>query len=476
MSIQLTSDRGRPRYIQLKEALAKLIDDGQLKEGERLPTVRQLASQLGVTPLTVAGAYKELAREGYLVARVGSGTFVSRRAPAGEERAGEWGQAQVEVGPGTINFMTSVPTPDFFPVEEFKTAVVEVLDRDGAAVFSYDDSRGFQPLREGFAQLMRARGVVCGADDVQVVSGAQQGLDVIAKALLSPGDEVIVESPTYPGALAAFRSRGAVIREWPLTRAGPDLALLKRIIRSGRPKLLYLMPDFQNPTGYCYTTEERRAISRAAGQAGMYILEEDAFSELDYAGRRLLPLAALAGGRRTIYLKSFSKILMPGLRLAFIILPAELQAAVLAAKQASDIASSGLNQRALDVMLRRGWWDRCVDAMVGVYKERYYCMQRCLHEQLPAAVRWYANDGGLYFWLELPPECDSTAVAAELRQADVLVSPGDEFFPRRSGKQYLRLSCAATGCEDIARGCTILGQVLRRWLGGPAVKQRSPWL
>jgi DNA-binding transcriptional MocR family regulator len=375
-----------------------------------------------------------------------------------------------------VNFMTATPGLDQFPVADFKTAVVEALDRDGAAVFSYDDSRGYLPLREAYATGLRARGVPCSADSVQIVSGAQQGLDIVAKALLAPGDEVIVERPTYPGALAAFRSRGAVIRELPLTPGGPDLTELRRLMRSGRPRLLYLMPDFQNPTGYCYTAREREAIVKAAAKAGVFILEEDTFSDLDYGGRQLRPLAAIAGNGGTIHLRSFSKVLMPGLRLAFLVVPPELQPAVLAAKQATDIASSGLNQRALDIMMRRGSWERCLERMVESYRSRYQLMRSRLQDELPDAVRWYSYDGGLYFWLELPPQCAATQIAAELREAGVLVSPGREFFARRFDRQYIRLSCAAADPDAIERGCRALGQALQRRVRVKPETRPYPWL
>lgn len=477
VSIHLDESAPLPRYLQIKNQLASLIEQGILPPGAKLPPIRALAERLNVNPVTVVNAYKELEKTGLVNSHVGRGTYVSgTKLSARDRTSSDAGYSQVELGPGHINFITSTPSSSLFPIDDFKAAVVEVLDRDREKVFSYDDSRGFYPLRESLSRYMTGRDLHRSPESIQIVSGAQQGLDIIAKALLSPGDEAVVESPTYPGALAAFRSRGAVIREMPLTSAGPDWETLRKTLKKGRVRFIYVMPDFQNPTGYIYSPAERKELLSIASRYGVYILEEDTFSELDYLPRRYPPVAAYDREERVIFLKSFSKILMPGLRLAFLSVPSALQPKILSAKQTSDIASSGLNQRALDVMIRQDTWAENLRNMVKVFGKRYHIMEQTLKRLLPPAVTFSGYNGGLHFWLELPEGVNAEQIAADCRAEKLLISTDREFFPQGGTGKYLRLSFAAVDAADIERGCAILSDTINRQMGIHGSRTVTPWL
>jgi DNA-binding transcriptional MocR family regulator len=469
VSIQLNKKSKQSLYVQLYEHLLELIVSGNLSSGYLLPPVRKLAASLGVNPGTVVGAYKLLEQNGYVFSRAGSGSYVAEisgrpdeesQAVADVHKAEVISPRQAVVSKDCIDFATVMPPPDLLPIDDFKDILIEVLDRDKGNAFSYQDSQGFEPLRGAISQYLKGHGIRAQADNVQIISGAQQGIDIIAKALLNFGDYVFTENPTYPGAIAAFRSRGAKIVEINMESDGIDIQDLEAKIRCFRPKLIYVMANIQNPTGYSYSLAKRNRLIGLARRYNAIILEDDYINELDFSDTPLAPLKALDRDHRVIYLKSFSKIFMPGLRLAFLLMPPQMVSHILTVKHHSDISTSGLTQRAFDLYLRKGIWQKHIVAVQRIYLERYQTTLAAIEQFLPPSVLCHRPRGGLTCWLALPEGISAYAVVQAAEQQGVLLTPGTAFFPRHAPDRFIRLSFAVICSEEIRQGVKVLGTII----------------
>lgn len=470
VSIQLERESRTPLYVQLYDALRELIINGKLSHGYLLPPVRKLAAYLQVNPGTVVSAYKLLEQNGYIFSRSGSGSYVAEISgdsedecqPPALEAEFEAVVPKAVVPDDCLDFATVMPPPDLLPIDDFKNVLIEVLDRDQGNAFSYQDSQGFLPLRQSIARYLKDQGVKAQADNVQIISGAQQGIDIVAKSLLNYGDYVFTENPTYPGAIAAFRSRGAKIIEINMENDGMDIRDLETKIRSFRPKLIYVMANIQNPTGYSYSIAKRNRLIGLARRYNAMILEDDYISELDVSNNPLAPIKALDRDQRVIYLKSFSKIFMPGLRLAFLLMPPSVATRVMASKHNSDISTSGLTQRAFDLYLRKGIWQRHIAAIRRIYLERYQTTLAAIEQFLPPAVTCHRPRGGLTCWLALPEGVSARQVVTEAEAQGLLLTAGTAFFPRQAPDRFIRLSFAVAGSAQILQGIKLLGEIIAR--------------
>lgn len=469
VSIQLSKEHPEALYVQLYRQICSLISRGELSHGFLLPSVRKFAKRLGVNPGTVVSAYRLLEKNGYIFSRGGSGSYVAQvpvemdDGESAEARTGEPDEAIYAPPPsedGLINLAGIALNPEWISVEKFKQVINEVLDRDKGYAFGYQESQGFYPLRESIAANLGAHGVKADAGNVQIISGAQQGIDIAAKALLNYGDYVFTETPTYPGAIAAFRSRGAKIVEIPMLADGICLERLEENLRTFRPKLIYVMPNIQNPTGCSYSLQKRARLMGLARYYQAIILEDDYISELSYEKEQMAPLKAIDRDDRVIYLKSFSKIFMPGLRLAFLTIPSPLIGRLLSVKHNSDISTSGLTQRAFDLYLRKGVWHVHIDEIKRLYTAQFNVTLRAIEKHLPACVRYIKPLGGLSVWLTLPESIPASRVVREALGSKVLIAEGSAFFPRRAEDRYLRISFAAAGAADIAAGIRRVGEIV----------------
>ena len=399
VSIQL-SESG-PMYIQIAEQIETQILDAELHPGQRLPTIRKFAAGLDVNTITIVKAYEYLEEKGLITKIKGSGVYVgniydrntqdhiqlkSTKKPIPitdlnneelylDSEINLMNGGQIALRNDVINFSTTTPTPELFPVEAFKEALNQVLDEDGGAAFGYAESNGYLPLRNSISQFFSSEyNIQTPAERLQIISGAQQGIDIAAKALLTSGDPVLVEDPSYTGALAVFKSRGAKVIGIPVLSSGIDLDKLEKNIAFYKPKLFYCMPDFQNPTGYQYTVETRQKILDLARNYDFFIIEDDYVSDLYFNDTTKLPtiksLESDAEDKRVIYIKSFSKLLMPGLRIGFLSAPDKIYRDILQAKHLTDISSSGLIQRAFYRYLTSGNWNVHVRLMMDIYKKK----------------------------------------------------------------------------------------------------------
>ncbi len=456
VSIHLDKESKRPLYLQLYQEIVRLIDRGILEEGERLPPIRKLAKNLNVNPVTVINAYNLLEKENYIRSRVGSGTYVIHKRTEAETEAITQG---IE-----YDFASASLSPELFPAEEFKSAIVKVLDEEKGYAFDYGESEGYRPLRDSINRLLLVPlGIDVDIEDIYIVSGGQQGIEIVAKTLLDYQDVVYIESPTYTGAISAFRSRSARIIEIPIKEDGIDMDELKFKLKLKPPKLLYVMSSFQNPTGYSYSKEKKEEILNLAERFDFYILEDDHLNELYYL-ERVQPLKALDKNERVFYLRSFSKILMPGLRLGFIVSPKEYRSRISEAKYFSDISSSSLIQKALNIILTKGEFDTHIARIRNIFSKRWKMMLESLNKYMPEEVSYTLPKGGLYIWLNLPKGLSSRELYYRAIGRGITFVPGDIFLPEARLSEGLRLSFAQISEEKIEEGIRKLAECIREFI------------
>lgn len=472
--INLQKEKGEHLYIQLYKAIKKLILEGKLNKNEKLPPIRKLAQVLDINNVTVVNAYHILEEEGLVYKKMGSGTYVSPDFLAfnseyieNERGIGSWEslslieQGQIQINKNMINFASATPMAELFPVEDFKKALNDILDRDKGYAFDYQESQGYLPLRKALIKYVREYNIFADINSLQVISGAQQGIDIIAKALLNYGDTVIVENPSYTGAIASFRSRGAKIINVDLLEDGIDIDDLEKKIRIFQPKFVYLMPNFQNPTGISYSRMKKNKIIDLCKRYNIYIVEDDYLSDLNFYSEDNTTLKSLdKDNELVIYVKSFSKIFMPGLRLGFLIAPSIFYDNLLFAKHSSDISTSGLLQRALELYFAKGAWKEHIKYMEVKYKSGFDTMIKSIQKYMPPQVECIYPKGGVNFWFKLPKEVSSREIYETAIKKNIALAPGNLFFIHQNDDSHFRLSIASVSNDEIQQGVIVLGNII----------------
>ena len=485
--IALDRQAGEPVYRQIMMAIQRDIADGTIPDGMRLPPERQLAEALSVDRTTVVAAYRDLAAGGWVTALVGRGTVVNPPTVwAGERRSlpdaaippvfcwapsltsygdaaglGEEFDSPAD-GSGVLSLATTAPNAAEYPVAEFRGLLGDLLQRGGEALLQYAPPEGLLDLRSHLARRMAGRGEQVTADDVLITAGSQQGLYLLARALVVPGDTVAVESPTYLGAIDIFRSADAHLVTTPGDRDGIDPLRLDAMLGRRRVKLLYLLPTYQNPTGQSLSLDRRRQIVAVAARHGIPIIEDDPYSDLRYDGERLPSLFALAGPAGGVaYLSTFSKVLFPGFRIGWVAGAAPLIGRVRREKQLVDLDSNAVIQAAFARYLSQGLLDEHLAAMRPAYRARRDTLIATLDEGLSGQARWDVPQGGFSLWLELESGLRARDVLTEAIRRGVLFVPGDVFHVDGGGRSSLRLSFSGLSEGDLAIAGRRLAEAIR---------------
>jgi 2-aminoadipate transaminase len=380
-----------------------------------------------------------------------------------------------------ISFGGGLPAPDAFPIAEIQAATERVLSRQGATALQYGRTEGCVHLRERIAGQMARYGIVVDIDNILVTAGSQQALDLIGKVLINPGDRVLTESPSYLGAIQAFAMYGAEYVTVPMDEDGLRTDALERALRIG-PKFLYLLPNFQNPSGVTLSDERRRRLSRLADQYGIPMVEDDPYGQLRYEGDHIKPLVVIdaelqhthANGRyrgSVIYMSTFSKTLAPGLRLGWVVAPREVIARLVQAKQGTDLHTSTFVQAIAADLMGEGVIDQNVARVRVLYRRRRDVMLAALEQAFPdpdLGVRWTRPQGGLFLWLTLPDGVDAVSLLSDALEAGVAFVPGTAFHPDGTGANTMRLNFSYPDEAQIREGIRRLGAVIVRRL------ERSP--
>jgi 2-aminoadipate transaminase len=376
-----------------------------------------------------------------------------------------------------ISFAGGLPAPELFPVEAFKAACHNVLTDSGAAALQYSTTEGYLPLRNMIARHLRRYGILAESDNVLITSGSQQALDLIGKMLINQGDRILVEAPTYLGALQAFNVYGAEYVSLPVDDSGLQTDQLENALRTG-PKFMYILPNFQNPSGVTLSLERRKKLIALADKYGIPVVEDDPYGQLRYEGDHLPPLVVLdrqtQGIRRdngyhlgnVIYLSTFSKTLAPGLRLGWIVAPPDVIAKLVQLKQGADLHTSIFTQMVAYEVAKGGFLDEHVRVLRQAYCQRRDVMLEALNDYMPkdADVHWTTPAGGLFLWLRWPPKVNSQELLQEALKQNVAFVPGDAFFAPGYADEdvhrYCRLNFSNATPEQIREGIHRLANAL----------------
>ncbi len=362
--------------------------------------------------------------------------------------------------PGIISLAGGLPSADTFPVAAMAEATARVLRDTPREALQYAASEGHAPLREWVAAQLEAQGLAADPARVLITTGSQQGLDLVGKVLVDPGAKVAVETPTYLGALQAFNPYEAEY----VAVDGDDEGPLPAGLSAARgARFLYLLPNFQNPSGRCLSGPRREALAAALLAAGVPLVEDNPYGDLWFDAPPPPPVSSMLG-EQAVYLGSFSKVLAPGLRLGYVLAPAALYPKLLQAKQAADLHTPGFNQRVVHEVVKDGFLDRHVPTIRERYKAQRDAMRTALEAHLPAGCRWTVPVGGMFFWVELPASLDATALLPKAVDAGVAYVPGAPFYAHGARANTLRLSFVTVPPERIAQGVAALGRVLQEAL------------
>jgi 2-aminoadipate transaminase len=371
--------------------------------------------------------------------------------------------------PDVISLAGGLPAPELFPIDEYRRAFEWVLESDGALALQYGPSEGYRPLREFLAERLSRAGILCSCDDLLITNGSQQALDLIAKITLDPGDAVLVEKPTYLGALQAFNQYQPTYAVASMDEDGMCVDEVEQLLSTNRRiKFIYAIPNFQNPTGRTMSLERRRRLVEVAGHYGVPIVEDDPYGELRYEGEPVPSLKSLDTTGCVIYLGTFSKILAPGLRLGWAVAAPEAMEALLHGKQPSDLHTGMGQQMATYEVVKNGYLEHHVQEIKTFYKERRDVMLRALEEHFPSDAHHTRPAGGLFVWAELPRHVDTRELLIEAVQERVAFVPGQGFHPDNSGTNTMRLNFSNVPPEQLREGVRRLGNAIQRRLTGAA--------
>ena len=365
--------------------------------------------------------------------------------------------------PEIISFAGGLPAPEFFPIEELKKVDAEILEKEGMQAVQYGTTEGYLPLREKIAEHMKtAFGVDCSAEELMITSGSQQGLSLLSQIFLDPDDVVLVESPTYLGAINAFTLQHPRFIEVSTDEQGIIPEALEKILQEhGKAvRLMYVIPEFQNPTGITWTEERRKAFMKVVGAYDFPIIEDDPYGELRYDGEKMKALKSLDTKGQLIFLGSFSKIFMPGLRLAWMAASPEILDKAVKLKQAVDLQSSSFAQRQAYYYMKRYDINEHVRNLVQVYGKRRTLMCETMKQYFPQGVTFTYPEGGLFTWVTLPEGMDATALMPKVLAEKVAYVPGGPFYPHGGHRNHFRLNYSNMPEDRIVEGVKRLAAVL----------------
>jgi GntR family transcriptional regulator / MocR family aminotransferase len=488
MHIPLDRQATEPLYQQISTHLRLGILSGSLAPDTRLPASRQLARDLGVNRITVENAYSNLEADGLVFSRVGSGTYVlpPNPLPSISKKSAEaswpfWQQSLQARDTGTrvvvieemlkaaghsnpVNFASGISDSRQFPAEEFRKTIQSVMRRDGIAAMDYGERNGYGPLREGITHILATQGLQTRPENILITAGSQQAISLVSQLILKPGDVILVESPTYSIAMELFRALGFRIVGIPMDTQGMQVDKLERLLQQHHPKLIYTIPNFHNPTGTCLNSVRRRELMVLADRYNIPILEDDFVGDLRYEGRAQPSLKALDPGGQVIYVSTFSKMLMPGLRVGFLVADGPVCESLLGLKRLSDLTTSTLIQRALEAYVTVGRYQAYLRRSCQVFLKRRDAMLAAIEHHLPAGVSYESPQGGLFLWLRLPENLSSDELLPLACEEGVAFAPGNRFFPEGSGGlDWMRLNFVSQPADEIETGIKRLGKAIKHF-------------
>ncbi|MGA3301072.1 MAG: PLP-dependent aminotransferase family protein [Candidatus Acidiferrales bacterium] len=491
LPLHLQAESHIPLYVQLRDQLRALVHSGELRTGDRIPASRELATHLGVHRTTVANAYAELESEGLIQGHVGRGTFIAGmpvkqftpppRTNGNGHGATRWeslfaddraeeslSRLMPEIPADSIGFVTARPSEEFFPVEEFRRCANAVLRNEGRKVLQLGSSDGYEPLKRVLLDFFREEGLAVRSEQLLITDGCQQAIDLVCKAFLRPGDGVVLENPTYPGAVAIFAGTrvrmlavGVETNTQRTGHVGLDLDALESVLMQNRVKFIFATPDFHNPTGTAMPLAERRRLLEIAARYQVPVIEDYIYGRLRLRGTALPSLKSLDRNGNVVQIDSFSKIAFPGLRVGWCIGPESAIERLRLVKQSTDLHTDQLSQATLAEFVRRGHLTRHMAKMKKVYLRRLDAMENSLLKFMPEGVTWTRPEGGLSVWVTLPAGFDAGELLIHVRERGVLYIPGRHFYFQNPQPNTLRLGFGSVDEKRIAKGVETLSELLK---------------
>ncbi len=483
LDLTISRDSKPPLYRQIAEQIKTQISNGRLPANSRLPTVRGLARSLGVTRLTVQNAYAELQADGWVEATVGRGTFVSTAVQpmSLQPTIGQYLTPDSAISDmlalnqviGVRSMAMAHADPALFPVEPFWQQM-EKLRPEASYLLSYGPIQGDTALRVEVSKLLYEDGITATPDDILITTGAMQSISLATAAIAQPGDMVLVEQPTFLGVLNVLKAQGLRPLHLPMRPDGPDLAQLEQLIQTHRPRCYYTVPNYQNPTGYSISAAKRQAILQLARRHNLLLIEDDIYGKLGFNGPPPASFKQQDVDDRVFYLSSFSKMLMPGLRVGYLVMPASWRTQLLSLRRATDLCGTGLLQRALAHFLQDGGLKKHLRRVIPIYRARRDGLLTSLGRWMPTAVRWSEPQGGFSCWVSLPRCAPPGVLYHQALQNGFAFTPGEAYMIEDETREFLRLCFGNLSSEGIEAGVKLLGGLIQQQLNNS--QSRGDWL
>ena len=468
LALDVNRDDSRPVYLQIAAQIKNQISMGKLPPGTRLPSVRQMAQTLSVNRLTVHNAYSELQADGWVESTVGRGTFVLKQAQPLMVLSTIGSNPSADTVLRDIQSIKQIPTlrslaysePDssLFPSDEYWGSLA-MIRREAPGLLNYESPQGDAMLRIELADLVQERGIVAMPDEIVVTFGAMQSLSLVTQTLTEPGDTVLIESPTYLGMIHLQHTLGLRPIMIPLDDEGLDLNVLEDTLKRTRPRFLYTIPTFQNPTGQCITPQRRLDLIELAKKYDLHIIEDDVYGMIAYDG--VPPHALHKDYDNVTYISSISKMLMPGLRVGWVITTPEIQRRILSLRLATDLYGPAFVQRALAHFLHQGRLKAHLKRVLPIYRTRRDALLNALDRYMPDGVEWTQPAGGFSNWVKLPQSNMMTIYKAALKYG-IAFTPGEAFLSEPGTNQYLRLCFSSQPAEDLDEIVATIANLIRK--------------
>ncbi len=489
MRIPLDRSSSVPLYIQVADFIEEQVRSDGLKSGTKLPSNRELAFALGVSRTVVVEAYSELISKGIAVGKHGSGTYIrtsiqitghpsGAASPINDQapwvvellKTSSFTREQeleallkLTSTPGMISFAEQSSPDLLWPIADFQRAFKKVFQADGLeAVNQSTNNINFPPFCDTISQILASDGISAQPENILITSGSQQGLSLVSQIFLRPGDTVLLETPTYYFAVNLFEAMGVKMIGIPMDRDGMIMEDVEDALVRFHPRLIFTMPTFHHPTGICMSSERRRKLVALSTQYNVPILEDDFIGNIRLEGRAEPALKALDTHGNVIYMGTFSKILMPGLRLGYLVADKMVYNLIRSQKILSDLGTSVLLQQVLNEFITVGQYQTHLRRIRQEYRRRRDMMLKSLEQFLPKESSWIPPKGGRYIWLRLPYRLSSDALFPFALEAGVSFIPGRFFFPDQGDSSYLQLNFATNPSETNREGIKRLGRAVAR--------------
>ena len=472
----LVLNKEEPIYLQIENYIKNMIENGMVVDNGKLPATRELGKLLGVSRNSVITAYENLEAEGVLYTIKGKGTFISPKESINKEgwkvawdnRRNNYGDLAEELDivkneipweKNLISFKSISPDGELFDMDEFKKAFLNRISIEGHKILNYGYAKGYKPLMEYLLEYMREKGIQTDNKDIIITNGFTEGLEMLLAAYTNPGDKIICENPTHNTSIKIMKVNGVDIASVSMKQDGIDTKELEEKLKLGGIKFGYLIPSYHNPTGIVMTGEKRYEVYNIFKKYNVPIIEDGFNEELLYNSTHISPLSALdKGGTGVVYIGSFSKILLPGIRVGWLIGDKKIIETLESVKRCKNIHTSFLDQGILYEYLKSGAFEKHVKKVRKSYKERYEFALKCINKYIKPT--FISGEGGLHIYIGIDG-MNSRELLKKCYEKKVIFTPGDIFTVDNKGENTLRLGLSRLSLEEIEKGIKIIGECLK---------------